>query len=113
MHDAFDFYERIRDEKGIRKAVRWASEIGDAMVLHRAEKVLPGSVSEEDWRRLADSASAKGMWAAALRAAEAVHDEPLARKAAAEILASGQPELVERYAEPASEAKEEEKPAES
>ena len=81
LNDALDFYAAAGNPEKIRIVLDRALQAGDAFLLRRVEKVLPGEVTAETWERLGDAAAAGEKYHSALQAYERAKSEEKAKSA--------------------------------
>jgi len=59
-NDAIDFYAKGDAKDELEKIRKIALEEGDYFLLKRLKKLVPDSITEEDWKKLAVTAESKG-----------------------------------------------------
>lgn len=83
---AMMFLERSKNPRGLERVKQEALRMGDAFFLHWIQRVLPGSVSETDWKEAGERAMAEGKFLFARECFERAGDPEKAARAREEWL---------------------------
>lgn len=75
LADALDFFEKARNQEGIRRIMEQSIEEGEPFLVHQTGKLLKQTIPEEAWRKVGEKALAGGRFQQALTAFKALHDE--------------------------------------
>jgi hypothetical protein len=73
--DALDFFEKARDQEGIRQVKKVSLEEGDFFLLQQSSKLLKEAVPDEVWKGLGERNLSRGKFQEALSAFKVVKDE--------------------------------------
>jgi len=76
--DALDFFEKARDEEGLRKIKQAALQNGDSFLLARLARFDAKLVVEADWEKAAEAADKRGIPSMAAFARKKIAPEPQA-----------------------------------
>ena len=75
LADALDFFEKARDQEGIRRIMEQSIEEGGPFLLQHTGRLLKETVPDEAWRKVGEKALAEGRFQQALTAFKVIHDE--------------------------------------
>lgn len=75
LADALNFFEKAKNQEGIRRIRERSIEDGDPFLLQQTSKLLKESAPEAAWRKAGEKALADGRFQQALTAFRAIPDE--------------------------------------